>query len=172
MDITTFSIKMNEWASSTINSLGYLGIFIVSFVGSATIIFPVPTFIIVPAAAALPWMNPWFVGISAALGAAFGEITGYALGKGGGKLVEKKYAEHIKKYKKWFEKDNIFLWIVVFAATPLPDDVVGLLCGLFEYDFKKFILASITGKLILNLLLAFGGFYTIPWVLRLFGISL
>jgi membrane protein YqaA with SNARE-associated domain len=172
MNITAFGVQLNEWASSTVDSLGYLGIFIVSFVGSASIILPIPVFIIVPAAAALPWMNPWFVGLSAGFGAALGEITGYALGKGGGKVIEKKYSDHMKKYRSWFKKDNIFIWIVIFAATPLPDDVLGLICGMFNYDFKKFIMASVIGKCILNLLLAFAGFYTIPWALRLLGINI
>jgi uncharacterized membrane protein YdjX (TVP38/TMEM64 family) len=78
----------------------------------------------------------------------------------------------MKKYRNWFKKDNIFIWIVVFAATPLPDDVVGIICGMFNYDFKKFITASIIGKSILNLLLAFAGFYTIPWALRLLGVNI
>ncbi len=172
MDITSINIKLSEWANSTVNALGYIGIFIVSFVGSATVIFPLPTFIAVPAVAAIPGMNPWIIGLSAGIGAAFGEITGYAVGKGGGKLVDKKYSEYTKKYKRWFKKDNVFIWIIVFAVTPLPSDVLGIVCGAFNYDFKRFLLASVIGKTILSLVLAFSGYYGIPWLLRLFGVTI
>ncbi len=173
MEPVSLGVKLNIWASSMIQSLGYIGIFVVSFVGSASVIFPIPVFIVVPATAALPGMNPWLVGLFAGVGSSLGEVVGYVVGMGGGKLVEKKYSQHIDKYKKWFKDGkNMFFWIVAFAATPLPDDVVGLVCGIFRYAFKKFILASFIGKIILNLVLALGGYYAIPWILRFFGIVL
>lgn len=158
--------KLSSWAYYMIYSLGYIGIFIVNLVCSSSIIFPLPAFAAVPVAAAIPGMNPWLVGISAGLGAAMGEATGYGLGRGGIKVINKKYENKVKKYKKFFTRDNLFFWIVIFAATPLPSDIVGLVCGLFKYDFKKFIVASIIGKCIMNLFLAFGGFYTIPWIIK------
>lgn len=159
--------KIPLWAKSLTDTMGYLGIFLVSFIGSATVIFPIPSFIVVFVLGAV--MNPWLVALSAALGNALGELTGYALGKGGSKLIENKYKDGIKKYRKWFEKDKTFLLIVLFAATPLPDDVVGIICGVFNYDLKKFIAASFIGKFLMNLLLAWGGFYGIRWVLTVFG---
>ena len=172
MDIVSLSANLNVWAQSTIGSLGYLGIFLVSFIGTSTIIFPIPSFVVVPATAALPGMNPWIVGIVAGVGSALGEVIGYALGKGGGKLVGKKYEKQINKYKKWFERDGVFVWVIIFAATPLPDDIVGIICGMFNYDFKKFMCASVIGKILLNLFLALGGFYTIPWILNVIGVAI
>jgi len=163
-DIAT---RVPIWARYLIDTMGYLGVFFVSFIGSATIIFPVPSFIVVFFVGAV--MNPWLVGISAALGNALGELTGYLLGKGGGKIIEKRYKKGVGKYKEWFKKDRVFLLITIFAATPLPDDIVGLMCGIFNYNIKKFLLASFIGKLVLNLLLAWGGFYGLRWVLSVFG---
>lgn len=163
----TLGIKFAEWANAVVLSMGYIGIFLASFIGSAAIILPIPSFIFVFTLGAV--MNPWLVGISAGIGSALGELTGYALGKGGGNLIEIKYKKEVEKYKKWIEKDKAFLLIVLFAATPLPDDVVGILCGVFDYNLKKFVIASIIGKCILNLVLAWGGFYGISWVLTFFG---
>jgi len=159
--------KFTIWANAIVLSMGYVGVFLVSFIGSATIIFPIPSFILVFALGAV--MNPWLVGLTAGVGNALGELTGYALGKGGGKIIERKYKKEVKKYKKWFKKDNVFLLIVLFAATPLPDDVVGLICGMFHYDLKKFIAASVIGKCAMNLALAWGGYYGVRWILTVFG---
>ena len=155
------------WAKALTDAMGYLGIFFVSFIGSATIVLPVPSFILVFFLGAV--MNPWLVALSASLGNAFGELVGYALGRGGGKIIQRKYRKAVERYKKWFEKDRVFVLITLFAATPLPDDIVGVICGIFNYNVKKFIVASFIGKLVMNLALAFGGFYGIKWVLTIFG---
>jgi membrane protein YqaA with SNARE-associated domain len=160
--------KVPKWALDLYYGLGYLGVFFVSFIGSATIILPLPSFILVFVLGAV--MNPWLVALSAAAGNTLGEMTGYWIGKGGGKLMEKKYDKHMEKYRKWFKKDHVFFLIILFGATPLPDDVVGIVCGAFDYDVKKFLVASFIGKLILNLALAFGGLYGIRWILTVFGV--
>ena len=158
--------QVPNWAKNLVDAMGYLGIFFVSFIGSATIIFPLPSFVVVFVMGAI--MNPWLVAIAAAAGNAVGELTGYWLGKGGGKLIERKYKSFVDKYKTWFEKDRTFILLVLFAATPLPDDVVGVVCGLFDYDLKNFLVASFIGKFVLNLVLAWSGFYGIRWVLTIF----
>ena len=155
------------WINTLGLSMGYMGIFIISFIGAATIIFPIPSFIVVFTLGAV--LNPWLVGITAGVGNALGELTGYALGKGGGKIIEKKYKKETEKYRKWFKKDRVFPLIVLFAATPLPDDVVGIVCGMFNYKLKKFIVASLIGKIIMNLALAWGGYYGIKFILTVFG---
>ena len=164
---SSIAAQFVEWSNAIVLSMGYIGVFLVSFIGSASIIFPIPSFALIFALGAI--MNPWIVGIVAGIGSALGELTGYLLGKGGGKIIEKKYKKHIEKYRKWFRKDRMFLIIALFAATPLPDDIVGIVCGVFNYNLKKFFLASLIGKIILNTALALGGFYGIGFVLTLIG---
>jgi len=110
-------------------------------------------------------LNPLLVGLIAGLGAAIGEFTGYGLGLGGRKVIEKKYKKDIEKVEKLFQRYGGFLIIVLFAATPLPDDIVGLLGGTLRYSLKKFFIASLIGKIILNLALAYAGFYGLNWIL-------
>jgi membrane protein YqaA with SNARE-associated domain len=119
-------------------------------------------------------LNPWLVGLSAALGATLGELVGYGLGKGGGILLEKRNKQLLEKGEKWFKKGGVypFIFIVLFAVTPLPDDVVGILGGMFNYNIKKFLLASFIGKSIMALALAWGGFYGISWILNIFKLGL
>lgn len=167
MDAASFLSLFSDWSQSVAGTWGYPGIFLVNFIGSATIIFPIPSFLVVFAFGAI--LNPWLVGISAAFGCALGEMTGYGVGFAGKMAIEKKYAYWLNKANQWMEKYKAFAVIVVFAATPLPDDVVGIFCGAIKYDVKKFFLASLAGKLVLNLSLALGGYYGMQWVLAVFG---
>ena len=155
-----------EWSQQAIASLGFLGVFLVSFVGSATVILPAPVFLAIFIAGKV--MNPWLVGLIGGPGAAFGELVAYYVGRGGKKLVRKQ--EHhklLEKAKVWLEKRGAFPVIVLFAATPLPDDVIGILCGLIKYDIKKFFVATLIGKIVLTTALAWAGFYGMEAVLQI-----
>ncbi|MCD6590951.1 MAG: DedA family protein [Candidatus Aenigmarchaeota archaeon] len=168
MESGSFLNGFVTWSNGLVQNFGYLGIFIISFVGSASIFLPVPTFTLIFVFGAI--LNPWLVGFSAAIGSALGELTGYAVGLGGKKIIEKKNKRWLRIAEKWSEKYAIFWIILLFAVTPLPDDVIGIVAGAVNYDVKKFLLASFTGKLILSLSLALGGFYGIRWVLTVFGV--
>jgi len=145
---------------------GYFGAFLVSLIGSATIIFPIPSAIFVFGAVA--FMNPFWLGIWTGVGATIGEFTGYALGRGGRKVIKKKWGKWVKKIEKAFKTYGGFLVLFVFAATPLPDDVAGIVAGFLKYPMKKWFLAVLFGKIILHMIIAYAGFYGISWVLKYF----
>jgi membrane protein YqaA with SNARE-associated domain len=148
-----------SWSEGLIQAFGYAGVFLVSLLSSASIFLPVPGFLFIIAAA--PFLNPWIVGVAAGAGAAIGELTGYALGKGGSRVLSAKDQKWLKRGERWFTEKKGFLVIFLFAATPLPDDVTGILGGMFRYDWKRFLLASFLGKTLLNVALALSGFYGI-----------
>lgn len=148
---------------------GYLGLFIVSLVSSASILFPIPNFVLIFSFGAI--LNPFFVALSTALGSTIGEGTSYLIGLGGKKVLERKYTKRLKQINKAFKKYGSDLWIFILAATPLPDDVVGIFCGIIRYDLRKYFLAIFLGKFVLSLVLAYAGFYSINWVLNLLGIE-
>ncbi len=156
MDIASLGTQFITWAQSLADSWGYLGIFIVSVLGNASIIFPIPSYAVVIAFGAI--LNPWIVGITAGAGAALGELTGYIIGFGGRKAIKKKHKKLLEKSKKWFERHGAFPIIVLFAATPLPDDIVGILAGIIKYNLKKFLAASLIGKCIAHITLAWAGY--------------
>ncbi|MFH0956785.1 MAG: VTT domain-containing protein [Candidatus Aenigmatarchaeota archaeon] len=148
-----------SWSEGLIQAFGYAGVFLVSMLSSASIFLPVPGFLFTIAAA--PFLNPWVVGIVAGAGSAIGELTGYAVGKGSNRVLSAKDQKWLKWGERWFTEKRGFLFITIFAATPLPDDVTGILGGMFRYDWKRFLLASFIGKTILNIALALSGFYGI-----------
>jgi uncharacterized membrane protein YdjX (TVP38/TMEM64 family) len=139
---------------SELGNYGYLGIFLISLVGNATIILPVPVFMLIIAFGAS--FNPVLVGLISALGGTIGEMTCYLLGFSGRGVVEnrKLYDKAVKWLKKWG-----VLTIFVFAATPSPFDVIGIVAGLLKYPFWKFFTASLAGKIVKYIVLAYGGFW-------------
>jgi membrane protein YqaA with SNARE-associated domain len=67
-----------------------------------------------------------------------------------------------------FEKYGGFLALIIFAATPLPDDIAGIIAGFLKYDLKRFFAAVLIGKVIFHLVLAYGGYYGINSLLKYF----
>ena len=168
MDILNIIQNFIVWSHQIADTWGYFGIFLVNVIASATIIMPIPSLIITFTAGAV--LNPVLVGLVAALGSTIGELTGYAIGVGGSEILEKKNKKWVDKTKKWSEKRGMFLVIFLFAITPLPDDIVGILAGIVKYDIKKFFIASFIGKAIINIIVATAGYYGIAWILATFGV--
>lgn len=157
------------WGYKIIQHPGYLGLFFINLLSSSSILFPLPGYIFVFIFGKI--LNPWLVALFSSLGATFGECTSYGIGIGGEYILKKQH-KYFQKGKEWFEKGRGFLIILIFAVTPLPFDVVGILSGILNYDFKKFLLATFLGKMIKYLALALAGFYGIGWILKFFKFSL
>ncbi len=156
-----------------IRDTGYFGVFLSSLIGSATIVFPAPSFVLIITSGA--FLNPVVVALAAALGSALGEFTGYLVGYEGKKLLQNKV--HLEKpaYKKWLDKISRLAGtykmpfvIFAFALLPLPFDFVGIFCGTIRYDAKKFFVATLLGKLGKSLILAYAGFFGLHWIMDYF----
>jgi membrane protein YqaA with SNARE-associated domain len=135
--------------------LGYPGVFLVSVLGNATLIFPAPAFAVVFAVGGV--LNPYLVGICAGCGAAIGEMTGYLAGFGGRGVIEDrpifKRLENLMRQKG--------AWIVfILALIPNPlFDIGGLMAGALKMAWWKFLLAAAAGKSLRFVLLALLGAY-------------
>jgi membrane protein YqaA with SNARE-associated domain len=149
-----------------LKSYGYLGIFLINLIGSSTIVFPLPAAAFVFGFGVM--LNPLLVGIASGLGAAIGELTGYALGVGSRGFMKKNWKKQIDHVEKLFAKYGGFIVLFFFAATPLPDDIAGLVAGVFKYPVKKYFLAVFLGKTLMSVVLAYAGFYGVSEVLKYF----
>jgi membrane protein DedA with SNARE-associated domain len=157
-------------AKELIIQFSYIAIFFVSMISTSTIFIPFPIYIIIFFAAGLG-LNPLLVGITAGIGSAFGELTGYLIGIGGDKVIEEKRRKEprfIKFFTKLF-KEFGFPIIFITAIIPFPFDVIGILAGMSEYDIKKFLVATSLGKIIKCLLIAYAGYIGIPYIERIVG---
>jgi membrane protein DedA with SNARE-associated domain len=158
------------WSKQLIIQFSYLAIFLVSLISTSTIFIPFPIYVVIIFAARLG-LNPLLVGVVAGLGSAFGELTGYLIGMGGEKVIEKKERKEprfVKFFTRLF-KEFGFPIIVITSIIPFPFDTIGILAGMSEYDIKKFLLATAIGKIIKCLLIAYAGYIGISYIERLIG---
>ncbi|HEX2922482.1 MAG TPA: VTT domain-containing protein, partial [Chloroflexota bacterium] len=131
---------------ASLAAFGYPGVAIVMFLTSSTIFFPAPGFAAVLAAGTL-W-NPLLVGISAGLGAATGELSGYLIGAGGGTLLDLQESKNWKKASALFSRYGLWA-ILVLAIIPNPFfDAMGILAGSLSYSVRRFWVVCLAGKII------------------------
>ena len=84
-----------------LGNYGYLGLFILTLLASATIVLPSPAVGI--ALLAGKTLNPWIVGLVGGVAAGLGEITGYLAGLGGSELAKRsRFYPRIERYvQRW-----------------------------------------------------------------------
>jgi len=147
-----------------LESYGYLGVFLVSLVTSATIVLPIPGIIVILALGIA--LSPVLVGLVAGTGAALGELTGYMAGFSGRGLVENRRLYN--RLAGWLRKWGVIV-IFVFAATPLPFDLLGIVAGVFRFPIWKFFIACWLGKVTFYIITALLGALWWEAVLRFFS---
>ena len=138
---------------------GYLGVFVTTLVGSATVVLPVPALAIVYVGGSI-W-NPLLVGLVAGLGDATGEATAYLAGYAGQGLIEN--MSLYRRFEDWMRRRG-FLTIFILSAIPNPFfDLAGVAAGASRFPGKRFFLAAWIGKTIKDLAIAFAGYYSLPF---------
>jgi membrane protein YqaA with SNARE-associated domain len=125
-----------------LKTYGYLGAFIVGFLGNATIILPVPSLAFTAALGGV--LNPLLVGVAAGAGEALGEMTGYLAGVSGKAIIENRARyQVIQSYMDRYGGGGLF----VLAAVPNPlFDLAGIAAGVMRFPVWKFLLYAWAGK--------------------------
>ena len=83
-----FIQDLEGWMTQFAFQYGYIGVFIISLLGSVSVVFPIPyTLIIYLLAFQAPFLNPFFIAVAGGLGAAIGELSGYVLGYYGRNII-------------------------------------------------------------------------------------
>ncbi|MGB4595432.1 MAG: VTT domain-containing protein [Anaerolineaceae bacterium] len=142
-----------------LQNFGYLGIFLISIAANATIILPVPGLAITTTMGAV--FNPIGVAIAAGLGAAIGELTGYAVGRSGSGFISDRnlylrLLDWMRNHPKWS-----FTVIIVMAFVPNPlMDVTGMVSGALAIPAWKYLAACAIGKTLKMLVFAYAGHYS------------
>jgi membrane protein YqaA with SNARE-associated domain len=125
---------------------GALGAFLVSFIASSSIFFPVFGFVIVGAIAASDASNWALVALGSASGSALGQFTAYLAGYGGRAVINKENSVWYRRAEDWMSRYGSFA-ILFFALTFLPVDVAGIAAGALRFPYWKYLLATFIGYL-------------------------
>ncbi len=141
---------------------GYIGIFLISLIGNATIALPIPSlFFTFVGAATFNWI---IVGFVSGIGEALGESTGYLAGYGGSAMIENQAL--YKQMQQWMYKHGL-LTIFVLSAIPNPIiDLAGIAAGASRFGYVKFLLSCWAGKTVKTLAFAWAGAHSVTWLLQ------
>ena len=127
---------------------GYLGVFLLTLICSATIFFPTPGFIIVFAMVVSPAFSWPLVALAAGVGGGLGESSAYIAGYGGNVIIVPEQWKRYRRAEDWTRHYG-GIAIFVFSLAPfLPFDLAGIVAGAMRYPFWKFLLATLAGRLV------------------------
>lgn len=134
--------------SELVKELGFIGIFLISFISTATVLIPIPYTLVIFLVSARSAMNPWIIISSAAVGSAVGETIGYLIGYSTKNVIGEKRQKKLNLMLKVLLKHkNIWpLLVFFFALTPLPDDILFIPLGLAHFPFLRVFIPCIIGK--------------------------
>ena len=159
---------LEDWMLQFAQQFGYLGVFVISFIGSVSVIFPIPYTIVIFFLGSV--LDPVFVGVSGGLGAALGEFSGYTIGYYGRKVVSNERRRKMDFMVKLFNRYGPAA-IFLFALTPLPDDLLFIPLGVMRYPFLKAFVPALLGKTLMTFILAYSGQHSIELIMAIFGES-
>ncbi len=145
-----------------IGAIGIPAIIILGFLGSVTVMIPVPVLSLVFAGAGI--LNPVFLVIAAAVGITAGMAVCYVLGKKGHSRAVAAAERSQHQLPKRFT--NIYTWSTknvgvasfLLAATPNPIfDYAGFIAGAGRVDIHRFLAGTFVGKLAQTSVIVFLG---------------
>jgi membrane protein YqaA with SNARE-associated domain len=141
---------------------GYPGIFVVSFLGNATVILPAPSLALVFAMGGV--LNPLLVGLVAGPAEALGESTGYLAGYSGRAVIENH--RMYEWLKDWMQRNGA-LTTFILSVVPNPFfDLAGIAAGVLHYPYLRFLFFCWLGKSIKTTAFAFAGAYSLAFFER------
>ena len=161
---------------------GYLGAFLISVFGGATILAPIP---MTPAVFALgtvmkpafaPYLGPIFVGAASGLGETIGGLAIYMTGYGGGSVfftrkrgrLEAAYA----RVMSWMEKRGSLVLFLLSAVLNPFFYPAALTAGALRFGIKRFFLICWGGKTIKGISVAVAGYWGLGSLLRALGVPI
>jgi membrane protein DedA with SNARE-associated domain len=141
--------------SSFYGDSGYIGIFVISFIGSIIVFIPVPYFPILISSALNKDFDPHMIALSSALGAVLAKIIIFIASYYGRNILSNKTKTKMQPLQKLLSKYGA-IGAFLAALTPIPDDLIYIPLGLAKYSAKKFAIATFLGKFIFGEIIVWG----------------
>ena len=155
-----------------LEAYGYLGAFLISVLGGATFIVPVPMLAVVFALGGV-MEYPWLVGIAAALGETVGALTIYMTGYGGGMaFYNSKHGKIQATYDRLMRlmerRGSLALFLLAAVLNPFFYPAA-LAAGALRFGVRRYFLLTWGGKTIKGLTVAYAGYWGLRGLLRMLG---
>ncbi len=133
---------------SSLSSLGGAGLFVVAFLDSSFLTFPVINdFLVIDFSIKNPARMPYYA-LMSTLGSVFGAVVLYYLARKGGEAMFHRHAgPHALRIKAWVDR-NGFVSVLVPALLPPPTPfkVFVIAAGVFEVSIRTFVLALLVAR--------------------------
>ncbi len=148
------------------DSLGYIGLFVISFVASIIIFVPIPFFPILAIMSIDPKFDPHLLAFSSALGASIAKVIIFYSSYYGRRLISRESKIKMRPLQRLLKR---YGWYASFiaAATPIPDDLVYIPLGLAKYNPLMFFTSLLAGKMLISEAVVWGarsGFNLLEYV--------
>lgn len=139
---------------------GYIGVFVISAFGGATILAPVPMTPVVFALGGV--LNPALIGAAAGLGETIGGLAIYMTGYGGGTaLIDTNHGRIQAVYSRvlvWMRRRGGWTLFLLSAVVNPFFYPAGLAAGALRFGVKRFFFICWGGKTIKGMTVAFAGY--------------
>ena len=134
---------------------GYVGIFLISFIGSIIPFIPVPYFPVLVTSALDKSLDPNLVVLLSTIGAVLAKTIIFIASYYGRNILSKKTKTRMLPLQKLLSKYG-GIGVFVAALTPIPDDLVYIPLGIAKYSPSRFALFTFIGKFCLGALIVWG----------------
>lgn len=140
----------------------YILMFVTALIGGLTTFNGVPYFSVLLVLAS-GGLNPFFLGLTSAVGVMLGDSTSYYIGYKGGEIISSRIQGLSNAVRKTMEKYPRAFPVLCFiygSVSPLSNDFITISSGIARYPFFRVMIPLALGNLVFNITLAFiGGYY-------------
>jgi len=143
--------------------VGYIGLTLVSFFGSLIPFVPLPSFLLLATMSVGDQFDLHVIALISAFTATGAKIIVFSVSYGGRRIIGEKSRKRMRPFERLIKKYGAAAAFFA-AATPMPDDLIYVPLGLAKYNPKRFIVATLAGKIVLSYIIVFASHY--------FGLSL
>lgn len=137
------------------SSSGYIGIFLISFIGSIIPFIPVPYFPVLVTSALDKSLDPNLIVLLSTIGAVMAKTIIFSASYYGRNILSKKTKTRMLPLQKLLSKYG-GIGVFVAALTPIPDDLVYIPLGIAKYSPPRFALFTFAGKFLLGAIIVWG----------------
>ena len=160
-----------EWVHG-LGAYGYVGAFLISILGGATIIVPVPMLAVVFALGRVMEYT-WLVGIANGLGETIGALTIYMTGYGGGSaLFSRAHGRLHTVYERLMSlmerRGSLTLFLLAAILNPFFYPAA-IAAGALRFGAKKYFIITFVGKTIKGMTVTYAGYWGLRGLLRMLG---